>query len=370
MQLAVVKERQKGEHRIAASPDSVKKLTQMGFGVIVESGAGIEAGFLDQAFKDAGADIAKDDKTALKNADVYLAVNPPGKAQLKALKKGTTLIGMLETRNPKNDLAAYAKFGINALSLDLMPRITRAQSMDVLSSQSNLAGYRSVIEAANVYERSFAMMMTAAGTVAPAKVLILGAGVAGLQAIATAKRLGAIVSAFDVRPAVKEQVESLGATFIEVEGMEESETAGGYAKETSKDFQKRQAAKIHEILKTQDMAITTALIPGRPAPVLITEAMIKDMKPGAVIVDMAASMGGNVTLSKPDETVQAHNVTILAPTNLASHIAGDASSLYARNLLNFLKNLVDESSGDIDLQKDDEIIKATLAVHQGKVIIE
>ncbi|MEN8236420.1 MAG: Re/Si-specific NAD(P)(+) transhydrogenase subunit alpha [Pseudomonadota bacterium] len=370
MQLTVVKECRKGEHRVAASPDSVKKLLQMGFNVTIETGAGTAANIPDKLFKEAGADIAKSGKAALENADVYLTLNPPSKEQLKALKKGAVLIGMLEARSPKNDLATYAKLGINALSLDLMPRITRAQSMDVLSSQSNLAGYRSVIEAAGVYGGSFAMMMTAAGTVAPAKILILGAGVAGLQAIATAKRLGAIVSAFDVRPTVKEQVESLGATFMEVEGATESETSGGYAKETSKDYQKRQAARIHEVLKTQDIAITTALIPGKPAPILITDAMIKDMKPGAVIVDMAASMGGNVALSKADETVEVHNITIIAPTDLASHIASDASSLYARNLLNFVKILVDEPSGAVNLEKDDEITQSTLAVYQGKITLK
>ncbi len=361
MQLAVVRERQTGENRVAVSPDSVKKLTDLGLNIIIEAGAGDKSHISDEAYKKAGAEIAPNLKSALTKADILLKVRPPMKDELKYLRKGATLIGMLDAREEKNDLDVYIKQDLQAFSLDLLPRITRAQTMDVLSSQSNLAGYRAVIEATFHYKHSFPMMMTAAGTVAPAKVLILGAGVAGLQAIATAKRLGAIVLAFDVRPSVKEQVESLGAKFVEVEGEKESESATGYAKETSKDHQKRQAQKIHDTLKSQDIVITTALIPGRPAPVLITAEMIADMKPGSVIIDMAAAAGGNVTGSKGDGKVTVGEVTIFGPTNLPSHIAGDASALYARNLVNFLQILIDKETGKINFSKDDEIIQATWA---------
>ncbi len=368
MQVAILRETQPGEKRVAASPDTVKKMVEMGLKVAVEAGAGEWASIQDEEYKSAGASIAKDAGAALKGATIILKVQGPDVKEIAKLPKGAFLIGLLNPLGNKDLLKTYAKYGLNAVALELVPRITRAQSMDVLSSQSNLAGYRSVIDAAAEFNRVFPMMMTAAGTVAPARILILGAGVAGLQAIATAKRLGAIVSAFDVRAAAKEQVESLGATFIEVESKEETETAGGYAKETSKEYQKRQSQLIHQTLKNTDIVITTALIPGKPAPTLITEAMVKDMKFGSIIVDMAAIAGGNCPLTEADKVVIKHGVKILGDTNIMSSVAMDASLLYARNILSFLKTIVDAETGTMKVDFDDEIIKSTLLTHQGKVI--
>jgi H+-translocating NAD(P) transhydrogenase subunit alpha len=364
MQIAVLKERRAFEKRVAATPETVKKLIAMGHKVTVEASAGVESSYPDQAYVDAGATIAKDVSDALKTADVILKVQRPmskdeDKDELTDMPKGSCLIAMLDSLTETKQVDIYKAKKIKAFALERAPRITRAQTMDVLSSQSNLAGYRAVIEASYEIPRAFPMMMTAAGTIAPARVLILGAGVAGLQAIATAKRLGAVVSAFDVRKAAKEQVESLGASFVEVEGEEDAETAGGYAKETSKDYQQRQADKIHETLKKVDIAITTALIPGKPAPKLITDAMIKDMKPGSVIVDMATSAGGNVSASKPDKVVKVKDVTIIGYSNLASRIASDASALYARNVLKFFELIVDET-GKLNINMEDEIVKACL----------
>ncbi|HBU98075.1 Re/Si-specific NAD(P)(+) transhydrogenase subunit alpha, partial [Thalassospira lucentensis] len=309
MKLAVPKEIWPGEKRVAVTPETVKKLKSLGFDVAIEAGAGIDAAIPDDRFVDAGATIAKTMKTTVKDADVIFKVRPPvidGKTnELTAYKKGAAVVALLEPFDRKELLDAMAKAGVDGYSMELMPRISRAQSMDVLSSQSNLAGYRAVLEAAHQFGRIYPMMMTAAGTLAPARVLVVGAGVAGLQAIATAKRLGAVVSAFDVRPAVKEQVQSLGGTFIEVEDDEAdaAETSGGYAKEMSDDYKKKQADKLKEVLAKTDIVITTALIPGRPAPEIVTADMVAGMKPGSVIIDLAAERGGNVAGVKLGQTI-------------------------------------------------------------------
>ncbi len=375
MKIGIPKERRAHEKRVAATPDSVKKLIGLGFEVVVETDAGADASFRDSAYEAAGATLAADEKAALCDADIVLKVQRPltqeedGPDELSYLKAGAKLIGMLAPYADPKQLEAYAKAKVDAFAMELLPRITRAQSMDVLSSQSNLAGYRAVFEACNVFGRAMPMMMTAAGTVAPARVLILGAGVAGLQAIATARRLGGIVSAFDVRPAVKEQVESLGATFVEVKSEETSaaETAAGYAKEMSEDYKKKQADLIHATLKKQDIVITTALIPGKRAPILITEAMVRDMKPGSVIVDLAIEANGNCELSEPG-IVEAYGVTIVAYPNVPSRIAEDASQLYAKNLVNFLTPLVDKETKALKIDPADEVIKGTLLTQGGAVV--
>ncbi len=353
---------------MAASPETVKKMSELGLRVVIEKEAGQQSDIPDSEFKAAGATIAKDPAATLKGASIVLKVQKPDASELKLLPKGSMLIAMLNPLVEKDMTAKYAKQGVNAFALEMIPRITRAQSMDVLSSQSNLAGYRAIIDAAAEFTRAFPMMMTAAGTVVPARVLILGAGVAGLQAIATAKRLGAIVSAFDVRKVAKEQVESLGATFVEVESDEDAETKGGYAKETSKAYQKRQADRIHQSLKNSDIAVTTALIPGKRAPTLITEAMVKDMQPGSIIVDMAAVTGGNCALTKPGEVVKKYGVKILGHTNIPSRVGKNASQLYARNLLNLLKLIVDPETKKLKLDLEDEIIKSALLTYEGKVL--
>lgn len=376
MKIAVPKERRPGERRVAVSPDVARKLKDLGFTVVVEKGAGDGASFTDAAYRDAGATIAKDEQAALKGADIVLKVQPPildgGEAgsELALMKKGAVLIANLSALSNKGDVAAYAKAGVTAFALELLPRITRAQSMDVLTSQSNLAGYKAVLDAAHELGRAFPMMMTAAGTIAPAKVFVLGAGVAGLQAIATAKRLGAVVTAYDVRPAVKEQVESLGGKFVEVDAdaVKDAETAGGYAREMGADYKKKQEAAIHEHLKKQDIAICTALIPGKKAPVLITEAMVKDMKLGSVIVDLAVEMGGNCALSVSGKVVVRHGVTIVGHANVPSRLAEDSSALYARNLLNFITPLVGEKGKSLNIDRDDEIIKGALVTMGGKVV--
>ena len=375
MKIGIPKERREHEHRVAATPDTVKKLIGLGFEVTVERDAGAGASLLDPAYRAAGATIAADAAAALQDADIVLKVQRPltevegGPDELSYMKAGAKLIGSLGAYANPEQVKAYADAKVDAFAMELLPRITRAQSMDVLSSQSNLAGYRAVLEACNVFGRGMPMMMTAAGTVAPARVLILGAGVAGLQAVATAKRLGAVVSAFDVRPAVKEQVESLGATFVEVESeeTEAAETAGGYAKEMSEDYKRKQSELIHETLKKQDIVIPTALIPGKPAPVLITDAMVRDMKPGAIIVDLAIEAGGNCELSE-EGIVEVHGVTIVAYANLPSRIAEDASALYAKNLLNFLTPLVDAETKTLKLDPEDEIIQGTQLTQGGAIV--
>ncbi len=369
MKIAIGKETAQAEKRVAASPDSVKKLIALGADVFVETGAGAASSYPDSQFEAAGAKVVSQDE-AYKDADVVLRVRNPTAGEVGKMKRGAVLIGMLAPYNDKEFLKTYAAQGIAAFSMELVPRITRAQTMDVLSSQANLAGYRAVLEAANEFGRGFPMMMTAAGTVPAAKVFIMGAGVAGLQAIATARRLGAIVSATDVRAVAKEQVQSLGATFVMVENEETkaAETAGGYAKEMSEDYKKQQAALIADTIKKQDIVITTALIPGRKAPVLVTDEMVKSMKPGSVIVDLAVEQGGNVSLAKSGEVVDVGGVKIVGHPNMPSRIAVDASALYARNLVNFLTPLVDKETKNLKINWEDEIVKATVLTRDGEIV--
>ncbi|MBT3396283.1 MAG: Re/Si-specific NAD(P)(+) transhydrogenase subunit alpha, partial [Alphaproteobacteria bacterium] len=364
-------ERREHERRVAATPAAAKKLVAMGFDVTVESGAGDASGYLDQAYQDMGAAISRDLAATVKDADIVLGVQRPlekgeGETPLGSMKKGAILIGLLAPLSNKDQAATYAGADVDAFAMEFVPRISRAQGMDVLSSQSSLAGYRAVLDGAAEFGRAFPMMMTAAGTIAPAKVFVLGAGVAGLQAIATARRLGASVFATDVRAAAAEQVESLGATFLTPEGAEDAEDAAGYAKETSADAQAKQTAMVTEALKTQDMAICTALIPGRAAPTLIDDAMVAGMKPGSVIVDLAAEAGGNCTATKPGEVVQVNGVTIVGHLNTPSRIATDASAMYARNLVNFLTPMI--TDGALAIDWDDEIIQATALTRDGAVI--
>lgn len=370
MKLAVSKERDENETRVAASPDTIKKLISLGFEVIVETGAGEGSHFSDDDFAGAGASIGSDVASTLSNADVIFKVGRPTGEELSHMKRGALLASILSPHGDQEGVQKYAEAGVNAFAMEFMPRITRAQSMDVLSSQSNLAGYKAVIDAAAEFGRAFPMMMTAAGTVAPARVLVMGAGVAGLQAIATAKRLGAIVSATDVRPAAKEQVESLGGTFVMVESdeTEEAETSGGYAKEMSEDYKRKQAELIAETIKKQDIVICTALIPGRAAPVLVSEGMVKSMAPGSIVVDLAVEQGGNCPLSEFGKIVVAHGVKILGHANVPGRLAADASSLYAKNLLNFITPLVDSESGSLNLDWEDEIITGTALTRDGSIV--
>ena len=376
MKLSVPKERRRNERRVAASPDTVKKLTGLGFEVVVESGAGIESGFFDESYAEAGAAIAADEAETLSGSDVVLKVQRPlidaedGGDEVGLMKPGATVIGALDALQHMPHAEAYAKAGLTAFSLELLPRITRAQSMDILSSQSNIAGYKAVLDGAGAFGRALPMMMTAAGTIPPARVLVLGAGVAGLQAIATAKRLGAIVTGYDVRPAVKEQVESLGAKFLAVDeaATANAETSGGYAKEMAASYKEREAEVLTDSLAKNDIAICTALIPGRPAPVLISEDMVKGMRAGSVIVDLAVEQGGNCALSEPGEAVARHGVTILGHANVPSRLAENASSMYARNLLNFLTPLVDRENGTLEIDWDDEIVSACLIAREGEIV--
>ena len=370
MKIAIPKERWEGELRVAASPDTVKKLVGLGLEVIVEKGAGTSSAIPDAAFKDAGATIGPDAKATLAQADIVFKVRPPMDVnEVASMRKGTALDRAHVAAPVRSPDPRLRKPGPDHLRHGaVLPRITRAQSMDVLSSQSNLAGYRAVIDGAAEFGRAFPMMMTAAGTVAPAKVFVMGAGVAGLQAIATARRLGAIVSATDVRRAAGEQVESLGAKFIMVETAEDLETEAGYAREMSDEDKKKQAELVAEHVKSQDIVITTALIPGRPAPRLITKAMIQSMHPGSVIVDMAIEAGGNVEGSKADKVVGLGGVKIVAYSNMPSRVPVDASQLYARNLLNFLTPLIDEESKELKIDWEDEIISSTLLTRDGQVV--
>lgn len=372
MKLVILKETQEDESRVAASPETVKKYAGMGFDVTIVKGAGEAADMPDQAFKDAGASLSASNKTAVKSADAVLCVRFPESETLEAMKKDAIVIGALNPFANEKRFKDLNSAKLTGVAMEFMPRITRAQNMDILSSQSNLAGYRAVIEAANVYSSAFPMMMTAAGTVPPAKVFVMGAGVAGLQAIATARRLGAAVSATDVRPVAKEQVESLGGKFVMVESDEakEAETSGGYAKEMSDDFKKKQAELIAETIKKQDIVITTALIPGRPAPVLVTEDMLKTMKPGAVLVDLAVEQGGNCPASEAGKVVEKHGVTLIGYTNMAGRVAGNASSLYAKNLLNFVTHLYDKDSNNLNINLEDEITGAVVLTHGGKTVHE
>ena len=358
------------EPRIGLTPETVKKLVKAGATVTLRSGAGLRSRFPDDEYAAAGAKIAKSDEEAVAGADIVLIVRRPSAELVSKMKKGAALIGMLDPFSDAEGLGALAKAGAALFAMELMPRISRAQSMDVLSSQSNLAGYKAVVDAAAAFERALPMMMTAAGTVPAARVFVMGVGVAGLQAIATARRLGAIVSATDVRPAVKEQVVSLGAKFIAVEDEEfkQAETSGGYAKEMSDDYKKKQAALVAEHVKTQDIVITTALIPGRPAPRLISKAMIESMRPGSIIVDLAVERGGNAELVKPGETVNHNGVRITGKLNLPGSVPVNASSLYARNLQAFVDPLIDKATKALAINFDDELVKGTLIAKDGKIV--
>ncbi|MDX2307401.1 MAG: Re/Si-specific NAD(P)(+) transhydrogenase subunit alpha [Hyphomicrobium sp.] len=358
------------EPRVAVSPETVKKLLGLGASVKVETGAGLRSRFSDEALKSAGAEIAPDAASAIAGADILLKVRRPSAAELGALKPGALVAAMIEPYGERSALDAAAGSGATLFSMEFMPRITRAQSMDVLSSQANLAGYKAVVDAASLFGSAMPMMMTAAGTVPAAKVFIMGVGVAGLQAIATARRLGGIVSATDVRPATKEQVQSLGAKFVAVEDDEfkQAQTAAGYAKPMSAEYQAKQAELVANHIKTQDIVITTALIPGRPAPRLITKAMVDSMKPGSVIVDLAAERGGNCEATVPGQLVEVGGIKIFGPLNLAATVAVNASSLYAKNLLAFLETLIDKKEKKLAINWDDEIVKGTLVAKDGKVV--
>jgi len=367
MKIGVAKEVDAAEPRVAATPETVKKFKALGAEVAVEPGAGVKSGILDADYEAAGAVISPD---AVKDADIVVKVKRPEASEVTRYKKGALVVAIMDPYGNDAALKALADAGVAAFAMELMPRITRAQVMDVLSSQANLAGYRAVIEAAEAFGRAFPMMMTAAGTVPAAKVFVMGVGVAGLQAIATARRLGSVVTATDVRPAVKEQVESLGAKFIAVEDEEfkQAETAGGYAKEMSKEYQAKQAALTAEHIKKQDIVITTALIPGRPAPRLVSLDMVKSMKPGSVLVDLAVERGGNVEGVKSGEVAEIDGVKIVGFPNLAGRVAASASGLYARNLLSFIETLFDKESKSLAVKWDDELVKATALTKDGAVI--
>jgi len=377
MKLSIPKENRAGETRVAASPEVVKKFVALGFDVTIESGAGLNSGFTDEIFKDAGATIASDTKSTLENADIIFKIQRLMTAnddinEISMCKKDTMVLAHMSALSTKKDSEEYAKASLTTFAMDLMPRISRAQSMDVLSSQSNLSGYQAVIKGASNYNSAFPMMMTAAGTVAPAKVFIMGVGVAGLQAIATAKRMGAVVTAYDVRAATKEQVESLGGKFLIVdeEAMKEAETSGGYAKEMTADYKKKEQEVIKNHIKDQDIVITTALIPGRPAPKLVTAEMVKLMKTGSVVVDLAAEMGGNCELTKRNEVVDINGVKIVGFDNLPGELPKDASTLFAKNLFNFLSPHVDGESKKLEIDWEDETVKNTLVTKGGSIVSE
>ncbi len=367
MKIAVAAESDKGEPRVAGTPETVKKFIALGAEVAVEPGAGIRSGIPDSEYTAAGASVSAD---AIPGADVVLKVRRPAAAELSRYRKGALVIAVMDPYGNESALKALAGAGVTAIAMELLPRITRAQSMDVLSSQANLAGYRAVIDAAAEYGRALPMMMTAAGTVPAAKAFIMGVGVAGLQAIATARRLGAVVTATDVRPAVKEQVQSLGAKFIAVEDEEfkQAETAGGYAKEMSKEYQAKQAALVADHIKKQDIVITTALIPGRPAPRLVTRDMVASMRPGSVIVDLAVERGGNVEGARAGEVVEIDGVKIVGHLNVPGRLAASSSALYAKNLLALLEILIDKKEKKLAIDWNDEIVKATVLTRDGAVV--
>jgi NAD(P) transhydrogenase subunit alpha len=372
MHIGIPAEIRSGETRVAATPETVKKYTAKGVHkVLVQRGAGAGANIPDSAYQEAGAMIVTDVAELYAQSQIVLKVRGPESGELAMMRKDAVLLGLLSPHQ-KDGVDALAQHGLTAFAMEKLPRISRAQNMDVLSSQANIAGYKAVIVAANAYQKFFPMLMTAAGTVKAARVLILGAGVAGLQAIATAKRLGAVVEAFDVRPAVKEQVESLGAKFVEVPLSEEekaqAETAGGYATEMSDDYKRRQGELVHERAVLADIIITTALIPGRPAPVLIKEETVQAMKQGSVIVDMAVEAGGNCPLSELNENVIKHGVHLIGIANLAGLVAADASTLYARNLMNFLNLMLDQENDALKIDRSDEIITGTLLCADGEVV--
>jgi NAD(P) transhydrogenase subunit alpha len=367
MRIAVARESDTAEPRAAATPETVKKMIALGAEVAIEPGAGLKSGIRDTDYKDAGANVTPD---ALDGADVVLMVRRPDQATLSRMKKGALAVAIMDPYGHDDALRAMADAGITAFAMELLPRITRAQGMDVLSSQANLAGYRAVIDAAAEFGRALPMMMTAAGTVPATRVFIMGAGVAGLQAIATARRLGAIVTATDVRPAAKEQVESLGAKFIAVEDEEfkAAETAAGYAKEMSKDYQAKQAALVADHIKKQDIVVTTALIPGRPAPRLITKDMVESMRPGSVVVDLAVERGGNVEGVEPDAVAERNGVKIVGYRNVPGRLAATASSLYAKNLYAFLEIMIDKKAKALAVNWDDDIVKATALTRDGAIV--
>lgn len=370
MILSVPKESHPHETRVAASPETVKKLIGLGFSVKVEKGAGLKARINDADYESAGATLCPDFASVIADATVLVKVRPPSEAECLALPKGLVLVGSLEPYQQTETLRKLMAQGVSAFTMEWVPRISRAQAMDVLSSQANLAGYKAVIDAASVFEKAMPMMMTAAGTIAPAKVLVLGAGVAGLQAIATARRLGAVVSGTDVRPAAREQVESLGATFVMVESEEtkEAETAAGYAKEMSKEYQEKQKALVAETVKKQDILICTALIPGRKAPILITKEMVHSMRPGSIIVDLAVEQGGNCELSVAGEVVDVNGVRILGHHNWPGRLPTDASALYARNMFQFISLMVDSKTGGFSVPWDDEIIQGAGLLKDGVAV--
>ena len=379
MQVGVIKERRAGELRVAITPDTVKKYIGMGLSVFIESKAGLAAAITDQSYQDSGANIVKTSREALEKADIVLKVQKPiipkkqgnsGLDEVALMKDGAVLICLMEPHQSQELIETLANKKITSFSMELLPRITRAQTMDTLSSQSNLAGYKAVLEAAHAFGRAFPMMMTAAGTVPPAKCLVMGAGVAGLQAIATARRLGAVVSASDVRPAAKENVESLGASFVAVQDEEfkQAETAAGYAKEMSDEYKAKQSELIASTVAKQDIVICTALIPGRPAPVLVSEDMIKTMKPGSVLIDLAVEQGGNCPLSKADKTIVKNGVSIIGQTNMASKVPIDASVLFAKNLLNFVTPMINEDEKRLGIDIDDEIIRGSMITQNGEVL--
>ncbi len=371
MKIAVVRERAQGETRVAVTPETVKKFTALGAELAVEAGAGEAASIADTDFEAAGASVGAREKV-LAGADAILCINAPAPASLKGAKKGALLVGALDPLRQSDAVDAYAKAGLEGLAMEWMPRITRAQSMDILSSQSNLSGYKAVIDGAAAYGRAFPMMMTAGGTISAARVFVMGVGVAGLQAIATARRLGAQVSATDVRSATKEQIQSLGAKPIFVENVAgiEGEGSGGYATEMSEEYQKAQAELVSSHIAKQDIVITTALIPGRPAPRLVSDAQLATMRQGSVIVDLAADAGGNVEGCKPGANVMKHGVTIIGASNLARSLAADSSALFARNLFNFLSAFWDNDQGRPILPDDDEIVKAIRLTQGGKIVSE
>jgi NAD(P) transhydrogenase subunit alpha len=371
MHIGIPAEIRGGETRVAATPETVKKFTAKGFHVVlVQSGAGAGASIPDEEYRAAGATIVASAVELYGQSQIVLKVRGPEPGELSMMRKDAVLLGLLSPHQAEG-IAALARHGLTAFAMEKLPRISRAQSMDVLSSQANIAGYKAVLMAANVYQKFFPMLMTAAGTVKAARVLILGAGVAGLQAIATAKRLGAVIEAFDVRPVAKEQVESLGAKFVEVPLSEEekaqAETAGGYAREMSDDYKRRQGELVHQRAAAADIIITTALIPGRPAPVLIQEETVRAMKPGSVIVDMAVEAGGNCPLSELDKIVVKHGVHLVGIANLPGLVAADSSALYARNLMNFLNLMLDAKSGEFQVNREDEVISGTLVCADGEI---
>lgn len=372
MHIGIPAEIRGGETRVAATPETVKKFTAKGFHVVlVQSGAGAGASIPDEAYREAGASIVASAAELYGQSQIVLKVRGPEPGELAMMRKDAVLLGLLSPHQA-DGIEALARYGLTAFAMEKLPRISRAQSMDVLSSQANIAGYKAVLMAANVYQKFFPMLMTAAGTVKAARVLVLGAGVAGLQAIATAKRLGAVIEAFDVRPVAKEQVESLGAKFVEVplsdEEKAQAETAGGYAREMSDDYKRRQGELVHQRAAAADIIITTALIPGRPAPVLIKEETVRAMKPGSVIVDMAVEAGGNCPLSELDKIVVKHGVHLVGIANLPGLVAADSSALYARNLMNFLNLMLDANSGEFKVNREDEVISGTLVCVDGEVI--